>query len=162
MRNSGRIQLLLVASPFCCVLSPCADFRLFLFSPGICWLSSIYFENVIKTLSVLILIWQLELIPLLREAIKLCVLKMKKLYKCLSCFQYSPLLYPRDTIFFFFSKSIFLFLSSQGTLAGDKNEILFSEFNINYNNEPLMYRKGTVLIWQKVKNHIATCFGLIF
>ncbi|PNI72211.1 THG1L isoform 3, partial [Pan troglodytes] len=28
-------------------------------------------------------------------------------------------------------------------------EILFSEFNINYNNEPLMYRKGTVLIWQK-------------
>lgn len=40
---------------------------------------------------------------------------------------------------------------SQGTLAGDKNEILFSEFNINYNNEPLMYRKGTVLIWQKVK-----------
>nr|KAF6482371.1 tRNA-histidine guanylyltransferase 1 like [Molossus molossus] len=37
----------------------------------------------------------------------------------------------------------------QGTLAADKNEILFSEFNINYNNEPLMYRKGTVLIWQK-------------
>lgn len=38
----------------------------------------------------------------------------------------------------------------QGTLAADKNEILFSEFNINYNNEPAMYRKGTVLIWQKV------------
>ncbi|XP_027794500.1 probable tRNA(His) guanylyltransferase isoform X2 [Marmota monax] len=38
----------------------------------------------------------------------------------------------------------------QGTLAADKNEILFSEFKINYNNEPLMYRKGTVLIWQKV------------
>ncbi|MBZ3884418.1 putative tRNA(His) guanylyltransferase [Sciurus carolinensis] len=38
----------------------------------------------------------------------------------------------------------------QGTLAADKNEILFSEFNTNYNNEPLMYRKGTVLIWQKV------------
>ncbi|KAB0389708.1 hypothetical protein E2I00_007020 [Balaenoptera physalus] len=38
----------------------------------------------------------------------------------------------------------------QGTLTADKNEILFSEFNINYNNEPLMYRKGTVLIWQKV------------
>nr|XP_014698205.2 probable tRNA(His) guanylyltransferase isoform X1 [Equus asinus] len=38
----------------------------------------------------------------------------------------------------------------QGTLAADKNEILFSEFNINYNDEPLMYRKGTVLIWQKV------------
>lgn len=43
-----------------------------------------------------------------------------------------------------------LFLFSQGTLAADKNEILFSEFNINYNSEPLMYRKGTVLIWQKV------------
>ncbi|XP_032656351.1 putative tRNA(His) guanylyltransferase isoform X5 [Chelonoidis abingdonii] len=43
----------------------------------------------------------------------------------------------------------------QGTLAGDKNEILFSEFNINYNNEPLMYRKGTVLIWQKV-NEVTT------
>nr|XP_020647047.1 probable tRNA(His) guanylyltransferase isoform X2 [Pogona vitticeps] len=41
----------------------------------------------------------------------------------------------------------------QGTLAGDKNEILFSEFNINYNNEPLIHRKGTVLIWQKV-NHV--------
>ncbi|NIG60798.1 putative tRNA(His) guanylyltransferase [Pontoporia blainvillei] len=38
----------------------------------------------------------------------------------------------------------------QGTLTADKNEILFSEFNINYNNEPPMYRKGTVLIWQKV------------
>lgn len=38
----------------------------------------------------------------------------------------------------------------QGTLAADKNEILFSEFNINYNNEPMMFRKGTVLIWQKV------------
>ncbi|KAM6056340.1 putative tRNA(His) guanylyltransferase isoform 2-T2 [Chlamydotis macqueenii] len=42
----------------------------------------------------------------------------------------------------------------QGTLAGDKNEILFSEFNINYNNEPLMYRKGTVLIWQKMNEVI--------
>lgn len=45
---------------------------------------------------------------------------------------------------------LYLFLFPQGTLAADKNEILFSEFNINYNNEPLMYRKGTVLIWQKV------------
>ncbi|XP_063269555.1 probable tRNA(His) guanylyltransferase isoform X3 [Prinia subflava] len=42
----------------------------------------------------------------------------------------------------------------RGTLAGDKNEILFSEFSINYNNEPLMYRKGTVLIWQKVNEVI--------
>lgn len=45
---------------------------------------------------------------------------------------------------------LYVFLFLQGTLTADKNEILFSEFNINYNNEPLMYRKGTVLIWQKV------------
>uniref|UniRef100_A0A8C6QYJ4 tRNA(His) guanylyltransferase n=1 Tax=Nannospalax galili TaxID=1026970 RepID=A0A8C6QYJ4_NANGA len=38
----------------------------------------------------------------------------------------------------------------KGTLAADKNEILFTEFHINYNNEPQMYKKGTVLIWQKV------------
>ncbi|XP_053321661.1 probable tRNA(His) guanylyltransferase [Spea bombifrons] len=38
----------------------------------------------------------------------------------------------------------------RGTLAADKNEILFSEFNINYNNEPLMYRKGSLLVWKKV------------
>lgn len=30
---------------------------------------------------------------------------------------------------------------------GDKNELLFSEFNTNYNNLPAMYRKGTVLVW---------------
>ncbi|XP_042555545.1 probable tRNA(His) guanylyltransferase isoform X3 [Dipodomys spectabilis] len=39
----------------------------------------------------------------------------------------------------------------KGTVAADKQEILFSEFNINYNNEPLMYKKGTVLMWQKVE-----------
>ncbi|XP_059845976.1 probable tRNA(His) guanylyltransferase isoform X4 [Hemitrygon akajei] len=39
----------------------------------------------------------------------------------------------------------------KGTVAGDKNEILFSEFSINYNTEPEMFRKGTVLIWQKVE-----------
>lgn len=108
MRSSGRIQVLLIASPFCCVLSPCADFSIWLlFSPGICWLSSICLENVIKTLSVLIIIWQLELIPVLREAIKLCDLKIKNLYKYLSCFQYSPLLYPRDTICFFSLRVLF-------------------------------------------------------
>ncbi|XP_051513620.1 probable tRNA(His) guanylyltransferase isoform X2 [Myxocyprinus asiaticus] len=37
-----------------------------------------------------------------------------------------------------------------GTQAADKNDILFSEFNINYNNEPLMHKKGTTLIWEKV------------
>ncbi|EDM04160.1 similar to hypothetical protein FLJ20546, isoform CRA_b [Rattus norvegicus] len=43
----------------------------------------------------------------------------------------------------------------KGTLTADKNEILFSEFHINYNNEPHMYRKGTVLVWQKV-NEVRT------
>jgi len=33
----------------------------------------------------------------------------------------------------------------KGTLSADKNEILFSRFGINYNNEPLIYRKGTVI-----------------
>jgi tRNA(His) guanylyltransferase len=34
-----------------------------------------------------------------------------------------------------------------GTLSADKNEILFSQFNINYNNEPEMYKKGSVLFY---------------
>ena len=34
----------------------------------------------------------------------------------------------------------------KGTVSGDKNEILFSEFGINYNNEPLQFRKGTTII----------------
>ncbi|OAX85429.1 hypothetical protein ACJ72_00200 [Emergomyces africanus] len=33
----------------------------------------------------------------------------------------------------------------QGTVSGDKNEILFSKFGINYNNEPEMFRKGSVI-----------------
>lgn len=33
----------------------------------------------------------------------------------------------------------------KGTVSADKNEILFSKFGINYNNEPLIYRKGTVV-----------------
>ncbi|KAL9104170.1 MAG: hypothetical protein Q9163_000869 [Psora crenata] len=33
----------------------------------------------------------------------------------------------------------------KGTLAATKNEILFSRFGINYNNEPEMYRKGSML-----------------
>uniref|UniRef100_A0A3B3URF5 tRNA(His) guanylyltransferase n=1 Tax=Poecilia latipinna TaxID=48699 RepID=A0A3B3URF5_9TELE len=37
----------------------------------------------------------------------------------------------------------------KGTLASDKNEILFSEFDINYNNESAVHRKGTTLIWEK-------------
>lgn len=30
-------------------------------------------------------------------------------------------------------------------MSGDKNEILFSRFQINYNNEPEMYKKGSVV-----------------
>lgn len=30
-------------------------------------------------------------------------------------------------------------------MAADKNEMLFSEFGINYNNEPEQFRKGSVL-----------------
>lgn len=33
----------------------------------------------------------------------------------------------------------------KGTVSSDKNEILFKEFGINYNNEPECFRKGTVL-----------------
>ncbi|KAL8971036.1 MAG: hypothetical protein Q9183_001247, partial [Haloplaca sp. 2 TL-2023] len=33
----------------------------------------------------------------------------------------------------------------KGTLAADKNEILFSKFGINYNNEPEQFRKGSVI-----------------
>lgn len=38
-----------------------------------------------------------------------------------------------------------------GTFSADKNEILFSEFNVNYNNIPAMYRKGTILLSKNVK-----------
>nr|CAG4644184.1 EOG090X0AR4 [Lepidurus arcticus] len=40
----------------------------------------------------------------------------------------------------------------RGTLSGDKNEILFSEFGINYNKEPALFRKGTVLLRQKLES----------
>jgi tRNA(His) 5'-end guanylyltransferase len=35
--------------------------------------------------------------------------------------------------------------STKGSLAADKNEILFSRFKINYNNEPEIYKKGSVV-----------------
>ena len=34
---------------------------------------------------------------------------------------------------------------SQGTNSAKKNEILFSRFGINYNNELEMFKKGTVI-----------------
>nr|XP_053599915.1 probable tRNA(His) guanylyltransferase isoform X2 [Plodia interpunctella] len=33
-----------------------------------------------------------------------------------------------------------------GTVSADKNEILFKEFNINYNNEHEMFKRGTLLL----------------
>ncbi|KAF2218476.1 Thg1 C terminal domain-containing protein [Elsinoe ampelina] len=36
-------------------------------------------------------------------------------------------------------------LELKGTFSADKNEILFSRFGINYNNEPEVYKKGTVI-----------------
>lgn len=33
-----------------------------------------------------------------------------------------------------------------GTVSADKNEILFSQFGINYNNEPEIYKKGTIYV----------------
>ena len=35
----------------------------------------------------------------------------------------------------------------RGTLSCDKNEMLFTEFNLNYNNVNAMFRKGTSQIW---------------
>ena len=33
----------------------------------------------------------------------------------------------------------------KGTVSSDKNEILWSRFGINYNDEPEMYKKGSVV-----------------
>src|SRR2546421_12801798 len=33
----------------------------------------------------------------------------------------------------------------QGTVSSDKNEILFSRYGINYNNEPQLFKKGSVV-----------------
>jgi tRNA(His) 5'-end guanylyltransferase len=35
--------------------------------------------------------------------------------------------------------------SMQVTSSAEKNELLFSKFSINYNNEPEMFRKGSVV-----------------
>ena len=38
----------------------------------------------------------------------------------------------------------------KGTLSSDKNEILFQEFGVNYNNELPIFRKGTILMRKTV------------
>jgi tRNA(His) guanylyltransferase len=44
-----------------------------------------------------------------------------------------------------------------GTTASDKNEILFSEFSINYNDLPAIFRKGSLLIWKDVEETFLKC-----
>eukprot|EP00455_Lapot_gusevi_P030251 TRINITY_DN3250_c0_g1_i2.p1 TRINITY_DN3250_c0_g1~~TRINITY_DN3250_c0_g1_i2.p1 ORF type:complete len:342 (+),score=52.17 TRINITY_DN3250_c0_g1_i2:43-1068(+) len=45
------------------------------------------------------------------------------------------------------------------TDSGGKNEILFSQFNINYNTLPAMHRKGTILVRTKVPQEVLTPTG---
>lgn len=45
----------------------------------------------------------------------------------------------------FFCYGSFILTWYQGTLAADKNEIMFSRFKINYNNEPEMFKKGSII-----------------
>lgn len=39
----------------------------------------------------------------------------------------------------------------RGTFSSDKNELLFSDYGINYNNLDPMFRKGTILLRKQVK-----------
>lgn len=39
-----------------------------------------------------------------------------------------------------------------GTVSADKNEILFKEFNMNYNNEPEIFKRGTLLLRKTISN----------
>lgn len=47
----------------------------------------------------------------------------------------------------------------RGTLSSDKNEILFQEFGINYNNLSPLYRKGTVIVRELVPDEMAPAEG---
>jgi len=37
------------------------------------------------------------------------------------------------------------------TVSGDKNEMLWKDFQINYNESPAVHRKGSILIWDQVQ-----------
>lgn len=37
-------------------------------------------------------------------------------------------------------------------MSADKNEILYKEFNINYNNEPNIFKRGTLLLRKTLLN----------
>lgn len=49
----------------------------------------------------------------------------------------------------------------QGSLSADKNEILFSRFKINYNNEPEIYKKGSV-VFRDVSSSLTSVILLHF
>jgi tRNA(His) guanylyltransferase len=38
----------------------------------------------------------------------------------------------------------------KGTFSKDKHSILFDRFQINYNNEPEIFKKGSILIWSSL------------
>lgn len=43
-----------------------------------------------------------------------------------------------------------------GTVSADKNEILFQEFKINYNNELEIFKRGTILLRKNIEVNNAT------
>jgi tRNA(His) guanylyltransferase len=44
----------------------------------------------------------------------------------------------------------------KGTVSGDKNEILFSQFGVNYNKEPEMFRKGSCIFREYESTPVVT------
>lgn len=46
----------------------------------------------------------------------------------------------------------------QGTLAKDKNEILWGRFGINYNNEDEMFKKGSIVVREVSRRHHPSCW----
>eukprot|EP00057_Strongylocentrotus_purpuratus_P033629 XP_792143.2 PREDICTED: probable tRNA(His) guanylyltransferase [Strongylocentrotus purpuratus] len=50
----------------------------------------------------------------------------------------------------------------KGTVSGDKNELLFSQFDINYNAEPEIFRKGTTLMSNTVEEEVLCGQGTEF
>lgn len=43
------------------------------------------------------------------------------------------------------SMAVFPLILKQGTIASEKQEILFSEFTMNYNDEADMFKKGSII-----------------
>jgi tRNA(His) guanylyltransferase len=49
------------------------------------------------------------------------------------------------------SKCLVTDLSRQGTVSGDKNEILFKQFGINYSTLPEHFRRGSTIVRREVE-----------